>query len=264
MIDIDGVLFDLDGVLWRRYHVSPGAAAVVAALRRESYTLGVITNTSARSGNFICRRLRSQHLPFRREEITTSSDVAAYHITVTHGGTIPVVCIGKYGSMRRSLSASGLNTISVRGDVPRVPLVVCAGYAERLERAEAAGILRIAPDVIALYATERDLWFGAADGPEPGAAWVVAAIEELLGRPATTLGKPNPLAVSVACKRLGLSPSRTIIVGDSLDSDVACAAAAGALSCLLRDERTRRGATRGEYEPNFEINNLKSLIKLIL
>ncbi|MGW4214281.1 D-glycero-alpha-D-manno-heptose-1,7-bisphosphate 7-phosphatase [Lentzea sp. NPDC004789] len=86
---------------------------------------------------------------------------------------------------------------------------------------------------------------------EPQVAAVNARVEELLGRfgtwqicphapeDACACRKPAPGLVLAACAALGVSPHRTIVVGD-IGADVAAAEAAGAVPLLVPTGVTRR------------------------
>jgi ribonucleotide monophosphatase NagD (HAD superfamily) len=76
------------------------------------------------------------------------------------------------------------------------------------------------------------------DGPWPGNAALVAAVEEATGARAATVGKPEPPVFLTALDRLG--PGRALMVGDRLDADVDGALAAGIDAAVVLTGATDR------------------------
>ena len=63
---------------------------------------------------------------------------------------------------------------------------------------------------------------------------MVAALEVVISRPITLIGKPQPHFFTAALERAGFGRDNTIMIGDSLNSDIAGATAAGLKSLLVR------------------------------
>jgi FMN hydrolase / 5-amino-6-(5-phospho-D-ribitylamino)uracil phosphatase len=68
--------------------------------------------------------------------------------------------------------------------------------------------------------------------------------------------KPDPAIFRAACRKVGYSPRQLLHVGDSLETDVAGAFRAGALSFWLN--RTRK-PNRTDIRPHCEIHTLTDL-----
>jgi 4-nitrophenyl phosphatase len=63
---------------------------------------------------------------------------------------------------------------------------------------------------------------------------IVAALQSSITRPVTLIGKPEPNFFDTALARTGYSRSSTIMIGDSLQTDIAGAIASGLRSLLVR------------------------------
>jgi len=72
--------------------------------------------------------------------------------------------------------------------------------------------------------------------------------------------KPNPLISNTMLARLGLSAGEVIMVGDSLEKDVAGAQAAGIRAVWFNPHGT---VNASGVEPDYEIRGLPELIKLL-
>jgi ribonucleotide monophosphatase NagD (HAD superfamily) len=71
-------------------------------------------------------------------------------------------------------------------------------------------------------------------GPAPGwSGSVVAGIRQATGAGAITLGKPSPVALREMCRALGVTPRRTLVVGDDLALELAMGRRAHARTALV-------------------------------
>jgi 4-nitrophenyl phosphatase len=83
------------------------------------------------------------------------------------------------------------------------------------------------------FATNRDPVFPTEYGFVPGAGSIVAAVEVASGVAAISVGKPGPLLLEVAADAAGLPLDEAVVIGDSLQTDIPAAHAAGVASVLL-------------------------------
>jgi ribonucleotide monophosphatase NagD (HAD superfamily) len=86
-----------------------------------------------------------------------------------------------------------------------------------------------------LIATCRDAHFPSARGLQVGPGPTVERVERALGRTSFVVGKPNPYVLGAV---MGIPPAglaSTLVVGDSVEQDVALGRNAGAISVLLAD-----------------------------
>ena len=86
----------------------------------------------------------------------------------------------------------------------------------------AVSYLRYSKPTIPFVATNQDLTYPDAHQLVPGGGCLVAAVEAGAGRPPTVVaGKPSQGLVALVTAATGLDPSRTCMVGDRLDTDIA-------------------------------------------
>lgn len=81
--------------------------------------------------------------------------------------------------------------------------------------------------------TNPDAGDRIGNGLAPGAGAMIAAVETVSGRKATIVGKPAPTMIHHLLSEHGLEASRTVMVGDRLDTDIAFGAAGGVHTCLV-------------------------------
>ncbi|MEM3944829.1 MAG: HAD hydrolase-like protein, partial [Thermofilaceae archaeon] len=71
-------------------------------------------------------------------------------------------------------------------------------------------------------ATNEDPTLPVEDGVLPGAGAIVAALERASGRkPDVVIGKPSSTMFEMVLEEKRLDPSKTLVVGDRIDTDIA-------------------------------------------
>ena len=101
---------------------------------------------------------------------------------------------------------------------------------------------------------------GSKAEPESGA--VVAFLEAASGQTATVVGKPSRDIFELALERLGLPRDEVMMVGDSIDTDIA-----GAIGVNLRSALVASGnpaMTEQHYEPSLKVADLAELAQRLL
>src|SRR5690606_23442611 len=86
MTGVDGVLFDIEGVLVTEWQAVPGAAGVLERLRAEGIARAFLTNTTSRTCAQIAQTLGDLGMPVDRDEIVTAVSLTADHVRQTYPG----------------------------------------------------------------------------------------------------------------------------------------------------------------------------------
>lgn len=224
----DGLVCDLDGVVYRGDVPIPGAAEALAALRARGVRVAFCTNNSSATVADYVARLATMGVPAHAQEIVTSAVVTAEVLAQRGLGGRRALVIGGRG-LRQALSHAGLvieEPTSTAIDVVAVGLDTSFDY----------GALRAAADAVRrgalLVASNDDATLPVPGGEWPGAGALLAAVETASGRPGEVMGKPHPPMMDVAEARL--RPSRHIaIVGDRPETDLRGGAAKGWTTILV-------------------------------
>jgi 4-nitrophenyl phosphatase len=101
-----------------------------------------------------------------------------------------------------------------------------------------------------------------SQGPEPETGPVVAFLEAASGRKATVLGKPNPEIFELALERLGLGREETVMIGDTPETDIAGATAAGLRSIHVGSGNVADGDLGG-HAPTVRVANLRAAVAVL-
>ncbi len=89
-------------------------------------------------------------------------------------------------------------------------------------------------------------WLRTERGITPATGALIAPIELVIGCKAYFVGKPNPLIMCHALKRLGCQREETVIVGDRMDTDIVAGVESEITTVLVLS-----GVTRREDRPHF-------------
>ena len=97
-------------------------------------------------------------------------------------------------------------------------VVVGEGRTFNFEMIEAA--VRMILDGAKLIATNLDPNCPTHNGLRPGCGAIVAMLETATGVKAFSVGKPSPVMMRAARKELGLATGETIMIGDTMETDI--------------------------------------------
>jgi ribonucleotide monophosphatase NagD (HAD superfamily) len=226
----DGFLVDAYGVLNDSTGALPGAASLVAALRKPWLLL---TNDASRLPATIAARLTRFGVPVAAEQVCSSGTLIAPWFAANRLHGRPTTVLGTEES-RVLVAAAGGAVVEPGAPTEIVVVADDAGYPF-LETVEATiNACTRALDAgtpLRLLLPNPDLLYPRADGVGLTAGAVAVLIETALerlrpGAPRFVgLGKPHAPIYDEARRRLG--PGRLLAIGDSIDTDVAGALAAG-------------------------------------
>jgi NagD protein len=94
-----------------------------------------------------------------------------------------------------------------------------------------------------------------------GCGAFVAMLEFATGRQAFSVGKPSPVMMQMARKRLGLSTDDTVMIGDTMGTDILGAGSMGFTTVLTLSGVTRESdLSQYGYAPDFIISSVKDLL----
>jgi glycerol 3-phosphatase-2 len=215
--EFEGLIVDLDGVMWLGDEAVPSSVAAIAELRTRRVRVVCMTNDPTGSPRSFAARLNALGVPADESDIVSSGRALGALVRRREGVGATTFVIGS-PALKEELSCAGLAVLV--GDAGREAAAVAVGAHDGFDYDE----LRIATQAVragaSLYAAGRDATFPMADGPWPGTGSIVAAVEVAGGKVAINAGKPEPFIFDMARSLLG-DCHRVAIVGDSLAADIA-------------------------------------------
>jgi len=251
--EIRSWLMDMDGVLVHEEQAIPGADRFLSALRSRRVPHMLLTNNSIYTRRDLAARLRASGLEVDEDSIWTSALATAKFLEDQRPGGSAFV-IGESG-LTTALHSGGY-TMTER-DPDYVVLGETRTYSfERITQA-----IRLVANGARFIATNPDVTGPSLEGSLPATGSVAALIEKATGRSPYYVGKPNPLMMRSALRRLGAHSESTVMIGDRMDTDVHSGIEAGLQTILvLTGISSRESAERYPYRPTLVLDSVADLI----
>lgn len=260
---VRGLLFDLDGVIWRGKQPIPGAAHTIARLKEAGYPVRFVSNNSSFDREGVLAQLQRFHVDAKLEEVYVVTHLLAREIARLENRAT-VYLVGAEG-IRKELINHGLRVIDEPEEIDYLTDFVVAGNDPELSMTKLTRALRCLLKGARYAVPNMDVVYPAEDGYLPGSGVVAAAMQAMAGRkPDIMLGKPKPDLLLKAAESMELSPADCLMVGDSLQSDVPAAAAAGMPSLLvLSGGATSEEIAKADPAPTFVTDSIADLPRLL-
>ena len=226
-----GYLIDMDGVIYRGSQLIPGADRFITELRENDIPFLFLTNNSQRTRRDVVIRLQRMGIDVEERHVfTCAMATARYLARQKPGGTAYV--IGE-GGLLTALHQNGYGIVDREPDY----VVVGEGRTLNFEMAEAA--LGMLLQGAKLVATNLDPNCPTHAGMRPGCGAIVAMLEAASGVKAFSVGKPSPVMLRAARKELGLRTEETIMIGDTMETDIIGGVQLGYKTVLVLSGGTR-------------------------
>jgi HAD superfamily hydrolase (TIGR01450 family) len=217
----DGVLFDLDGVVYLGPVAVPGAPPAIAGLRERSVPVGFVTNNAARTPEVVAAHLTELGIPATAADVVTSAQAGAQLLRRDLPAGTKVLAVGGVG-VEQALAEVGLTSVHTADEGA---VAVLQGYGVDLTWQH------LIEASVAIHRGAR--WVATNDDPTrptdrglvPGNGAAVAAVRVAVPVDPEIAGKPYRPLLDETVARLGAE--RPLFVGDRLDTDIAGAVNAG-------------------------------------
>jgi NagD protein len=247
-----GYLIDMDGVLYRGKQMIAGADTFIDELRRRRLPFRLLTNNSQRTRRDIAAKVARLGIDVEEEHVFTSAMATARFLAQQKPGGTAFV-IGE-GGLLTALHANGYAVVDHDPDY----VVVGEGRTFNLELVEAA--VRMLMGGAKLIATNLDPNCPTENGLRPGCGAMVAMLETATGIKAFSAGKPSPIMMRAARKELGLATDETVMIGDTMETDILGGVQLGFHTVLVLSGGTKRDdLPRYAYRPEFMFESLGEL-----
>jgi NagD protein len=216
---------DMDGVVYHGNRLIPGALDFLERLRSRGHKYLFLTNNSQWTPRDLRHRLAQMGIDVEESAFHTSALATADFLhRQKPGGT--AYAIGGAG-LTHALYSVGYTLTEHNPDYVVVGDTRSYDY-EKIERAVRL-ILRGARFV----ATNVDLTGPSELGIQPACGALVAPIELATGRKPYFIGKPNPLMMRTALRKLEAHSAESFMVGDRMDTDILAGTEAGMRTILV-------------------------------
>ena len=256
-VGYDGLIIDLDGVVWLGARPIDGVTRVLRQLRARGVKIVFLTNDPQHSRSAQAARLSASGIPATADDVLTASAAAAAFLAGQQRLAGARVLVVGSGALRAEFAAAGFELVAP-ADADTARLVVIGGH-DQFDYGELRAATRAVGAGAELFATGRDPFVPTADGREPATGAILAAIETATGATATITGKPEPHMFAVA-RDLLAGCARVAVVGDNLATDIAGAQHAGIDAILVLSGATGADELeRADVQPDMVLPTLAQL-----
>ncbi|XP_068102834.1 glycerol-3-phosphate phosphatase [Hyperolius riggenbachi] len=278
---VDTVLFDCDGVLWRGDEAVPGAAELVNGLKRCGKRVFFLTNNSTKTRDNYADKLGRLGFTAAAGEVFGTAYCTALYLRDTARLQGKVYLIGG-NALSQELASAGIPHLGNGPDptaggmkewvaLPQDPEVraVVVGFDEHFNYMKLTRALHYLQDPDCLFiGTNTDTRLPLEGGRcIPGTGCLVRAVETAAHRKAQIIGKPSSFLYDCVVKECSLDPSRTVMVGDRLDTDIQMGSTCGIRTLLtltgfssLEDAKAYQSSGALSMVPDFYVNSVADLL----
>jgi NagD protein len=247
-----GFLIDMDGVIYGNDTLIPGADKFIEKLQEMDIPFLFMTNNSQRTPLDAVNKVSKMGIHITEQNVYTSAMATASFLSFMKPNGSAYV-LGE-GGLITSLAREGYNLVNQRPDF----VVVGEGRNFTLEMVNSAVDMILSGS--RLIATNLDPSPKKTGWTNLGIRAVVAMIEEATGKKAFSVGKPSPVMMRSARKYLGLEAKETVIIGDTMDTDILGGVQLGYTTILtLSGISTRESLNDYAFKPDIIVDSVKDL-----
>lgn len=255
----DGLLVDLDGVVWIGREPVSGSPETLRALLERGKRIVFVTNNPSRRPAAYAERLRDLGVEVAAEQIVTAGMVAARLAGEAAGAGGGAFVIGA-PALKEMVAATGVRVLNGE-DGQEAGVVVVSGHRD-FDYGELLTAKRALDRGAAFLATSRDPTMPFPGGEVPGTGAVLAAVEVASGRRAEIAGKPERHLFEMAAEAARDGGGRLAMVGDRISSDVEGGRRAGLETVLVLSGTTsREQAEAADPAADHVLENLAGLLE---
>lgn len=254
-------VFDLDGTIYLGEELLPGAARLIAELRRREIPVRFLSNNPTKDPVMYAAMLTRLGLATAVGDVVNTVVTTVRWLQRHHPDAVVFALAEE--PLLRALREAGFRL----SEDPSLIDVVIASYDRTFDYRK----LQIAFDALwfhkraILVQTNPDQYCPFPGGRgEPDAAAITAAIEACSGvRCSASFGKPDPLMIEAALAGLDVPLADVVMVGDRLHTDIQMAKDAGMISALVLTGDTSAeaaGTLAPADRPTYVLDRLDRLI----
>ena len=249
-----GYICDMDGVIYHGNKILPGVKEFIEWLQKENKRFLFLTNSSERSQRELQDKLSRMGILVDKEHFYTSALATAsfLHSQKPKGSAF---VIGEAGLL------NALYDLEYRMNYVD-PDYVVMGETRSYSYKKIEQAVNLVINGAKLIGTNPDVNGPIENGIAPATAALIAPIEIATGKKAYFVGKPNPLMMRSALKKLQCRREETVIIGDRMDTDIIAGIESEIDTCLVLSGITSaKEIDQFAYCPHFVLNGVEDIIK---
>ncbi len=248
-----GFIIDMDGVIYHGNLLLPGVTEFLSWLENSGKKYLFLTNSPERTPKELHEKLKRLGINVREDHFYTSAQATASFLANQKPNGSAFI-IGDAGLIHAMYSV-GYTVNNVNPDY----VIVGDTHGYNFEKIEQA--VNFVIKGAKLIGTNPDISGPVEYGITPSTKALIAPIEIASGKKAYYVGKPNPLMMRIALKKLGVKREDTIVIGDRMDTDVVSGLESEIDTLLVLSGITdRKGIDQFPYRPRYILNGVRDLV----
>lgn len=244
-----GFIIDMDGVIYHGNQLIEGTTKFIAWMEAQKKKYLFLTNNSQPSPRELQQKMERLGVRIGEEHFYTSAlATAAFLKSQQPGGS--VFAIGESGLIN-ALYDAGFTMNDINPDY------VVVGESKAYTYDKITHAVRLVLGGAKLIGTNPDVTGPTDQGLIPATGALVAPIELATGSKAYFVGKPNPLIMRHALKKLDCKREDAVIIGDRMDTDIIAGIESEIETVLVLTGVTAEGDLKQfAYRPKHVIKNV--------
>jgi NagD protein len=247
---------DMDGVIYHGNKLLPGVKEFISWLQENGKDYLFLTNSSERAPKELSQKLLRLGIEVDADRFYTSALATAAFLAGQCPGC-SAYAIGEPGLIN-ALYDVGITMNNVNPDY------VVVGETRSLNYEMIENAVFFVNSGARLIGCNSDVTGPNERGIIPACRALISPIEMSTGVSAYFIGKPNPLMMRNALKKLGTDPADTVIVGDRMDTDIMAGIEAEIDTVLvLSGVTSREMLPKFPYRPKYVLEGIGEIPKLL-
>ena len=251
--NISCYLLDMDGTLYLKNNVIPGAINFVKKAKEKKKKIVFLSNNSSKNSKQYINKLKRLHIPAKKKEIFTSLTAAIIYLK--NKNMLSVYPIGTPG-FNKELTLKGIKIDQHHPDA------VLLGFDKTITYEKIKIGYKLIKSGVKFIATHPDILCPTENGFIPDTGGFIAMFKKLTGISPKIIGKPYPTMIKYALECYNIKKENTAIIGDRLYTDMKMGKKSGILSILVLSGETK-DIKNSPIIPDIVVNNIGELIRYV-
>lgn len=250
-------LLDMDGTLYVDEQLFAKVPEFLSRVRSGGGRYLFLTNNSSRGVEGYMEKLGRLGIATAPEDYLTSVDAAIDLLRREYPGKKCYAAGTR--SFQRQLESAGIPvTAQVEADVD----ILLSGFDRELTFQKLEDSCILLNRGVTWLATNPDRVCPTRYGSVPDCGSVCQMLTNATGRTPVFIGKPRPAMAELAMRRTGFGREETVLIGDRVYTDIACAVNAGIDSILvLSGEGTREDTEKFGVRPTWIYDDIAAVYR---
>jgi NagD protein len=250
--NLKAFFIDMDGVINKGFTLIPGAKEFVDKLIKRKHRFLFLTNNSYFTAGELRNKLAEMGIEVDAENFYTSAMATASFIKHQMSNATAYVIGGR--GLKCELEKVGVRLTTKNPDY------VIVGETEEYDYGRITEATLLIEEGAKFLATNPDITGPTPRGPVPACGALVAPIERVTGVTPYFLGKPNPVMMYWARKKLKVHTRNSFMIGDRMDTDIVGGLEAGMTCCLVMSGVTSpEHLRRSPYQPDYIFQSIADI-----